>query len=327
MSFDNVDNLLRSDHTLTWRSAPQCPKCHQAYSSSYVRQGISRRAFILKCDHLMCERCISDMVHGPNQAAVCRICNIRTVLDKKRRVYDQLQHSYQMLGFLYQRQHAISRLAPVSPLGPLAPGENRDVEEDDDKECYECNIARTRHYCYECGIALCRDCFEKIHRVGKILSKHKLCSLTAKKWMQGDVSICDDHKLTTGLFCTNCEVRVCVTCRNESHSSHYCANLVDINRETQPRLKPLIKDLEQAYAMNVQGRKVSRSELFIILVENNDFDCIPAGRFEYNLKCQLDVITDNEVWNCSPMINRESFEIMHTLKSFSMSLDCRQLLT
>lgn len=257
MPFDNVDNLVRSNVSLTWRSAPKCPKCHQVYTSSYVKQTPSRRAFILKCDHLMCERCILDMMYGPHQAAVCRICNIRTILDKKRRVNDQLQHSYQMLGLVYQRQHEMSRLAPVNALGgPSAPGELPPVnDEEEDKECYECNMVRTRHYCQECDIALCRDCFEKIHRFGKILTKHKLCSLTAKKWMQEDISICDEHKLTTNLFCTNCEVRVCVTCRSENHSSHYCADLVDINREAQPRLKQLIKDLEEAYAKNEQGRK------------------------------------------------------------------------
>ncbi|KXJ82028.1 hypothetical protein RP20_CCG016152 [Aedes albopictus] len=268
MSFDNVDNLVRSNVSLTWRSAPKCPKCHQVFSSSgyFNKNNLSRRAFILKCDHLMCERCIIDMVHGPSQAAVCRICNIRTILDKKRRVHEQLQYSYQMLGLMYQRQHEISRLAPpVCAANPSAPGDVVPVvvEEEEDKECYECNMVRTRHYCQECDIALCRDCFEKIHRFGKILSKHKLCSLTAKKWMQQDISICDEHKLTTNLFCTNCEVRVCITCRNENHSSHYCADLVDINREAQPRLQQLIKDLEEAYAKNEQGRKLLSSGFLI----------------------------------------------------------------
>ncbi|XP_065077120.1 uncharacterized protein LOC135700502 isoform X2 [Ochlerotatus camptorhynchus] len=256
MSSDNVENLVHSNQVLTWRPAPKCPKCHQAFTSSYVKQSVSRRAFILGCDHLMCERCIMDQMYTPNRAAICRICNIRTPLDPKRRIYEQLHYSYQMMGIIYQRQHEVSRLATVVA-GPSAPGETVPVEEEEDMECYECNMTRTRHYCQECDAALCKDCFEKIHRVGKILAKHKLCSITAKKWMQGDISICDQHKLTTVLFCTSCEVRVCTACRDESHSSHYCADLLDINREAQPRLDQLLKDMESAYAMNEQGRKVS----------------------------------------------------------------------
>ncbi|XP_058824546.1 uncharacterized protein LOC131685101 isoform X2 [Topomyia yanbarensis] len=256
MSFDNVQNLLRSNQSLTWRSPPKCPKCHQLFTSSYIKQGISRRAFILKCDHLMCERCIADQSHGQNRAVVCRICNIRTILDPKRRMTDQLQHSYQMLGFLYQRQHEVSRLASTLPDPSSSTfGSSDEPEEDPDKECYECNLSRTRHYCQECDTPLCRDCFEKIHRVGKVLSKHKLCSLTARKWIQEDISICDEHKLTTVLFCTTCERLVCSGCRKEGHAMHFCIEVTDINKEAQPRVEKLLQDLKQAYAINQQGRQ------------------------------------------------------------------------
>ncbi|XP_053682311.1 uncharacterized protein LOC128732899 [Sabethes cyaneus] len=255
MSFDNVENLVRSSQSLTWRSAPKCPKCHQLYSSSYVKQGPSRRAFILKCDHLMCERCITDQMYGHSRAVVCRVCNVRTILEPKRRIRDQLQHSYQMLGFLHQRQYELSCLSAQLPDDSSASGADGPAEEECDKECFECNLTRTRHFCQECDTPLCRDCFEKIHRVGKILSKHKLCSLSAKHWIQKDISICDDHKLTMVLFCTTCEKRVCSGCRKVSHSAHFCIDVIDVNREAQPRVEKLIQDMQQAYAINQQGKQ------------------------------------------------------------------------
>lgn len=255
MPYENVQNMFRSKKNITWRSPPECPKCHQLFSSSYIKHS-PRRAFILKCDHLMCEKCITDQAHSPGHAAVCKICNIRTILNPKQHLTEQLQYSYQMLGFLYQRQHEISRLANLFP-SPKAPGIKpvKEEEDDDDKECYECNVTRTRHFCQECDTPLCRDCFEKIHRVGKVLSKHKLCSLTARKWIQEDISICDEHKLTTILFCTSCEQRVCTACRNASHATHFCANLQDINSEAQPRVERMLTDLQKAYALNTQGIK------------------------------------------------------------------------
>ncbi|XP_055587739.1 tudor domain-containing protein 6 [Uranotaenia lowii] len=270
MSMDGVHNMLVSSQNLTWRGPPRCPKCHQSYTASYVKQGTSRRAFILKCDHMMCERCIRDQYH--RREVVCRICNIRTLLEPKKPLFEQLQHSFQMLGFVNQRQYEISRLnnsgLSLSSFSPEAPGiesnklfasikqEHDDAESDPAKECAECNITTTRYFCKECDSPLCRDCFEKIHQIHKVLSKHKLCSLTARRLIQEDYGICEEHKLATGLFCTNCESTVCARCRDEGkHAGHLCVTVEELNRKDHVRLEGLIREMEQALAVNELGKK------------------------------------------------------------------------
>lgn len=119
--------------------------------------------------------------------------------------------------------------------GILSLKENRPPKEQEDQNlkcsdatkvdspslCFECK-KKVSTSCNECKTIFCKGCFAKSHPDSKIWQHHKLeihfednFCLKIKREV-----FCKNHEDLCSFYCSDCKIRVCLSCDDQSHAGH-----------------------------------------------------------------------------------------------------------
>ncbi|XP_053659288.1 uncharacterized protein LOC128708339 [Anopheles marshallii] len=104
----NIDNLKRTDRSLTWLPEPTCDRCSLPFTN-HADELYNRLPLLLSCKHLLCGMCVRE--HAQSDSIVCERCNKRVPFpDDCDNVADALHPSYYMLGMMFQMQQELKYL-------------------------------------------------------------------------------------------------------------------------------------------------------------------------------------------------------------------------
>ncbi|XP_052901673.1 uncharacterized protein LOC128305955 [Anopheles moucheti] len=104
----NIDNLKRTDRSLTWLPEPTCDRCSLPFTN-HADELYNRVPLLLSCKHLLCGMCVRE--HAQSDSIVCERCNKRVPFpDDCDNAADALHPSYYMLGMMFQMQQDLKYL-------------------------------------------------------------------------------------------------------------------------------------------------------------------------------------------------------------------------
>ncbi|XP_069688826.1 RING finger protein 17 isoform X2 [Periplaneta americana] len=216
-----------------------CSNCSQSF---LVRDPLHPRGtrcpLILSCGHSACENCIRSALRAADRV-MCGICK-RTSVPAQKTADLRLNFplNIYLLG-VFAAQHSRqepqdSKIAFIPSGSALSRAGQRGLHQQNTTEsCSECAERKTDWKCIQCGVPYCEQCFNKVHKAGKALSKHQKSPIESSSLLSSPTIIyCAEHQTQKlEFFCKECEVMVCSHCMICQHQGHSAMTKKQKNEE------------------------------------------------------------------------------------------------
>jgi len=190
-------------------------------------------ARVLPCAHSFCLKCINkwSLNKKSGEKVACPLC--RNEFEIPEGGTAALRKNY-----FVEKLLAVKKLSSSWLQGETV----CDVCCDDEEKLEKKETKRATVYCVECSRNMCEQC-RGCHQKFRLSSgDHKLIELKSEMNMDELLrkfpeNVCNEHEeRCLELYCSNCEVSICLMCHFRSHSSHKCSDIEEVAKDKREEM-------------------------------------------------------------------------------------------